>query len=48
MEKKNGSIRQVLKFTLFSASAGIIQIAAFAILEIFIRTTGYLMEKKPT
>lgn len=37
MEKKNGSIRQVLKFTLFSASAGLIQIAAFAILEIFIK-----------
>ena len=37
MKKKNGSILQALKFTLFSASAGIIQVAAFAILEIFIK-----------
>ena len=29
---------QVLKFTLFSASAGIIQLGAFALLEIFIKT----------
>ena len=28
---------QALKFTLFSASAGIIQVASFAILEIFIK-----------
>jgi len=37
MKNKKDSIRQVLKFTLFSASAGIIQVAAFAILEIFIK-----------
>ena len=37
MKNKKDSIRQLLKFTLFSASAGIIQVAAFAILEIFIK-----------
>ena len=36
MSKDKGQIMQALKFTLFSISAGIIQIASFAILEIFI------------
>jgi putative flippase GtrA len=36
MSKEKGQIMQALKFTLFSISAGIIQIASFAILEIFI------------
>lgn len=30
---KNGNLWQIIKFTLFSASAGIIQVAAFAVLE---------------
>ena len=30
---KNGSLWQIIKFTLFSASAGIIQVAAFALME---------------
>ena len=37
MNKKN-EILQAIKFTLFSISAGAIQIASFAILEIFIKT----------
>lgn len=37
MEDKKKSIWQVLKFTLFSLSAGIIQIGTFAVLEIFIK-----------
>lgn len=37
METKKKSIWQMLKFTLFSISAGIIQVAAFAILKIFIK-----------
>lgn len=36
MKNKN-QIMQVVKFTLFSASAGIIQVGSFAILEIFIK-----------
>lgn len=36
MSKDKGQIIQALKFTLFSISAGIIQIVSFAILEIFI------------
>lgn len=38
MNNKKKSLWQAVKFTLFSASAGIIQIAAFAIIEIFIQT----------
>lgn len=37
MNKKKQSFWQVLKFTLFSISAGLIQIASFAFLEIFIQ-----------
>ena len=37
MNKKKQSFWQVLKFNLFSISAGLIQIASFAILEIFIQ-----------
>ena len=37
MNKKKQSFWQVLKFSLFSISAGLIQIASFAILEIFIQ-----------
>lgn len=36
MEKKNKSILQAMKFTLFSISAGIIQVGVFALLELFI------------
>ncbi len=35
--KNKGQIMQVVKFTLFSASAGIIQVGTFALLEIFIK-----------
>ena len=35
--KENKSLWQAVKFTLFSVSAGIIQVGAFAILEIFIQ-----------
>jgi len=35
--KKNKDLIQAVKFTIFSISAGIIQIASFAILEIFIK-----------
>ncbi len=37
MKKDKQSFYQVLKFTLFSASAGIIQVGSFALLEIFIK-----------
>lgn len=35
--KQNQSLGQVLKFTLFSLSAGIIQVASFALLELFVQ-----------
>lgn len=35
--KENKSLWQALKFTLFSVSAGIIQVGSFAVLEIFIQ-----------
>ena len=35
--EKKAQLLQVIKFTLFSISAGLIQIASFAILEIFIK-----------
>lgn len=38
MKENKKELLQVLKFTLFSISAGIIQIGAFALLEIFIKT----------
>lgn len=37
MEKDKKQIRQAVKFTLFSISAGAIQIGSFALLEIFIK-----------
>lgn len=37
MKKKNNQLWQAIKFTLFSISAGIIQIGSFALLEIFIK-----------
>ena len=37
MKKDKQSFYQVLKFTLFSASAGLIQVGSFALLEIFIK-----------
>jgi len=37
MDTKKKSFLQALKFTLFSISAGIIQVVSFAILEIFIK-----------
>ena len=37
MDNKKKSFWQVLKFTLFSISAGIIQVGSFAILEIFVK-----------
>ena len=37
MAKDKSQMRQAIKFTLFSVSAGIIQIVSFAILEIFIK-----------
>jgi putative flippase GtrA len=37
MEKDKSQLWQAIKFTLFSVSAGIIQIVSFAILEIFIK-----------
>ena len=36
MNETKQSFGQVLKFTLFSASAGLIQVGSFAILEMFI------------
>ena len=38
MNDKKKQIWQVVKFTLFSISAGLIQVGSFAILEIFIKT----------
>ncbi len=38
MENKKKQLWQIVKFTLFSISAGVIQIGSFAILEIFIKT----------
>ena len=38
MNEKKKQILQVVKFTLFSISAGLIQVASFALLEIFIKT----------
>ena len=37
MQENKKELWQVVKFTLFSISAGIIQVGAFALLEIFIR-----------
>ena len=37
MREDNKNILQVIKFTLFSISAGVIQIGSFALLEIFIK-----------
>ena len=37
-EEKKKSLIQAVKFTLFSASAGIIQIGSFALMELFIRS----------
>ena len=38
MKDKKKQIWQVVKFTLFSISAGLIQVGSFALLEIFIKT----------
>ncbi len=38
MNDKKKQLLQVLKFTLFSISAGLIQVGSFALLEIFIKT----------
>lgn len=38
MNDKKKQIWQVVKFTLFSISAGLIQVGSFALLEIFIKT----------
>ena len=37
MQENKKELWQVVKFTLFSISAGIIQVGAFALLEIFIK-----------
>jgi len=37
MDDKKRSVWQVVKFTLFSVSAGIIQVGSFALLEIFVK-----------
>ena len=37
MNKSKKQLRQAIKFTLFSVSAGIVQIGSFAVLEIFIK-----------
>jgi putative flippase GtrA len=37
MDNKKKSVMQALKFTLFSISAGVIQIGSFSVLEIFIK-----------
>ena len=37
MKKHNEQLIQAVKFTLFSASAGIIQVVSFALIEIFIK-----------
>ena len=34
-------LKQALKFTLFSISAGVIQIGSFALLELFIKEYAY-------
>ena len=36
--KSKGSVLQAVKFTLFSSSAGIIQVGSFALLSLFIKT----------
>lgn len=38
MENNKKQLWQAVKFTLFSASAGVIQVVSFALLEIFIKT----------
>lgn len=38
MDNNKKQVMQVVKFTLFSISAGVIQVGAFALLEIFIKT----------
>ncbi len=38
MENKKKSLWQAVKFTLFSVSAGIIQVGSFSVLELFIKT----------
>ena len=38
MDNNKKQIMQVVKFTLFSISAGVIQVGVFALLEIFIKT----------
>ena len=38
METNKKQLWQVIKFTLFSASAGIIQVGSFALLELFVKT----------
>ena len=38
MNEKKKQILQMVKFTLFSVSAGVIQVASFAILQIFIKS----------
>ena len=40
MSDKKKQLWQTVKFTLFSISAGVIQIGAFALLEIFIKDEG--------
>ena len=37
MKEKKKQLWQVVKFTLFSASAGIIQVGSFALIELFIQ-----------
>lgn len=37
MKKSKNQLRQAIKFTLFSISAGVIQIGSFALLEVFIK-----------
>lgn len=38
MKEKNKQLWQAVKFTVFSLSAGIVQVGSFALLEIFIKT----------
>ena len=38
MSTQKNQIAQILKFTLFSVSAGVIQIGSFALIELFIKT----------
>lgn len=38
MNENKKQLKQMIKFTLFSVSAGIIQVGTFALLEIFIKT----------